>query len=481
MTLFRELPSAYPPAFAGGLKPDQHYLATLCALTPSGTWLCKRHNDSWGEFSSTKAAKAHMIQCWLGGPHHITDGDIKDYMNNKGVPAVVNGMMRVPISKAQFIEFQDTVYINSWRNTIMAADYTALNDPFIRGPLTLLIRMLRESLCNRQGAHTLDEMITLANSDDPAELEFRFLMNWLSMPIQHPGYNLQVNCWLVGEMGGTGKGTLYNLMSRVYGADLACLLNADEIQQGGWTDKLEGKLFVAINEINPNRKFDWNSFIKQNSTEDTLQIRKRNHHSHDTLNYGNWLFTSNNEGPAVLDAFDRRNCIIACTNDPKVAHIAQEVRDWMRDYPDLLPRLLGAFVAVLQNQRITLDLIERAPDTLIKSEVQSGTARDSEYDYWLVNDPIYPRDSWQFAHELLDCYRHFMHLPADWALTPQRFGQKLAKLARHGKIERAKVLGSTHSAQYRITTAKYPILKTTTDGQGNTTQAMVIRLDPPNH
>jgi Family of unknown function (DUF5906) len=165
-------------------------------------------------------------------------------------------------------------------DTLLAPDNTALNDPTIRSALTLLMRILRESLCGRKGSYTLDEMIGLADGTRPEELEFRFLMNWLAAPIQSPGRNLQTNLWLLGEMGGTGKGTLYHLMSRIYGADHAGLLNADEIQKGGWTDKLEGKLFVCINEINPDRRFDWNSFIKQNSTEDVIPIRKRNHHSH---------------------------------------------------------------------------------------------------------------------------------------------------------------------------------------------------------
>jgi hypothetical protein len=191
------------------------------------------------------------------------------------------------------------------------------------------------------------------------------------------------------------------------------------------------------------------------------------------------MFTSNNEGPACLDAFDRRNCLIACTNDPAVAQIAQDVRDWMNAHPDLVDRLLGAFVALLHHQRIDGKLIERAPDTLVKTEVQQATARDSEYAYWLLHDPDYPRDQWRYAHELLTNYHHFNRTSPERMQTPQKFGQKLAKLARHHKIEQRKPSdGEAGAAEYRIPSTKYPPPKHRLDDQKHTTDGNVLAIIP---
>jgi hypothetical protein len=76
-------------------------------------------------------------------------------------------------------------------------------------------------------------------------------------------------------------------MTRIYGPSNAVLLNGDEIQRGGWTDALEGKLWICVNEINPDYRFDWDSFIKQNSTDNVIAIRKRNAHAHPVINFAN--------------------------------------------------------------------------------------------------------------------------------------------------------------------------------------------------
>ena len=86
---------------------------------------------------------------------------------------------------------------------------------------------------------TLDEMLILANSTDPAELEFRFLMSWCAAPIKEPGRNLQTNLWLMGAQQGIGKGTFFEILKRIYGGAHVAILNAQEIEQGGSTDRLK--------------------------------------------------------------------------------------------------------------------------------------------------------------------------------------------------------------------------------------------------
>jgi hypothetical protein len=361
--------------------------------------------------------------------------------------------MSVPTSSASIIEFERKRYINTWVDTIMKPDAAATNDPILRQPLTLLMRMLRESLCGKPEVKSLDEMIAIANSDDPAEVEFRFLMTWLSAPIQSPGRNLQTNLWLLGELGGSGKGTLNHVMGLIYGSANTVLLNGDEVQRGGWTDAIEDKLWICMNEINPDHRFDWNSFIKRNSTDDVVAIRKRNSHPHPALNFANWNFTTNNEGPACLDANDRRNALIATTSDRTKSDLAQQFRNWERQHASTMERVLGAFVYILHNQRINEALIEKAPDTLIKQEVQDATSRESEYLYWLRNDDDYPRNVWLKAHDYLSEYTRYTRKTD--VLGPRRFGGQLSKLARKGHIQKRQQ-STTNAAEYMVPSADFP-------------------------
>lgn len=206
---------------------------------------------------------------------------------------VVRGCLWLPTSAAPVIEFDGSCYVNTWRNTMMAPNAEALNDLVLR-PGLLLLRMLRESLCGKPDSKTIEETIAIANGKDPAEIEFRFLMTRLAAPLQSVGLNRQTNLWMLGELGGVGKGTLNQVMAQIYGPSNAVLVNGEDIQRDGWTDGLEGKLWVYINEINPDRRFDWNSFIKQYSTEAVISIRKRNNHAHPAINCANWFFTTYN-------------------------------------------------------------------------------------------------------------------------------------------------------------------------------------------
>jgi hypothetical protein len=158
----------------------------------------KQQNGVW-EAMRSRAVGASIGQNWSGGPKHITAKDIDAFMGGADVP-VVKGCMRVPTATAPVVEFEGSLYGNTWRNTIMRPDSDALNDLVLRPGL---LRMLRESLCAKPDAKSIEEMISIANGDDQDEIEFRFLMTWLAAPIQSPGLNLQTNLWLLGELGGT--------------------------------------------------------------------------------------------------------------------------------------------------------------------------------------------------------------------------------------------------------------------------------------
>lgn len=142
---------------------------------------------------------------------HRDVGDIAgQFMISK--PPVVQGTMLVPISTAPGIEFPDSLYVNTWRNTIQGpAAVEGLDIVEIKPALALFMRMLREGLCGREDERDLGEMLVISNSRDPEEIEFPFMMNWLRCIIQALGANLrtnmQTNMWLVGKLRDIGRGS----------------------------------------------------------------------------------------------------------------------------------------------------------------------------------------------------------------------------------------------------------------------------------
>ncbi len=419
-------------------------------MTPEGVWWIKREMGGWTQVTSPKAARHIMEQNWLGGPHHVNDVEIAAFM--KDDPPIIAGGIMVPTSTASIIEVFDKIKINTWRNTIRPGDPEALNDLFIRHAVTLLLRMLRESLCNQEQVLGLEDMLAVAAGDDPNEVEFRFMINWLAAPIQQPGLNLQTNLWLLGNEGGGGKGTLVEIMAMIYGGDLVARMQGDDIQKGGWTDCLEAKLFAVMNEINPDGKFDWEGFIKQNSTDDVVPLRKRNHHSYQILNFANWLFTTNKESPACLDSTDRRNFLCATSQNPEKIKLALDLQKWMISHPDDVARMVGGFVALLHHHKVNREMLYRAPDTEIKRNVQEETSKESEHEYWLRYDLSYPRDLGLYAHDLIGPFATFMRKPEP---EIRKFAGALGRLARHGKIKRYRDY-TTSPWKYLIQSTKYP-------------------------
>lgn len=450
--LYNDLPNAYTATHVGRLAPKDLYLGEKCCMDPKGNYCVRQQNGVWMRCNH-KAAELLLTQHWLGGPHLLTADDIKRWLD-KEVP-VVQGYMNVPTSQAPAIEYEGRVFINSWDpNSVIKPDHTVLDDSEMRFHIELLLRMMRESLCARPDQQPLEEMLRLARSDKPEDLEWKFLISWLAAPLQSLGLNLQTNLWFLGELGGSGKGTLAAIMALIYGKQNSCLLNMEEVTHGGWSDQLVGKLIGCVNELEFTRKINWNVWIKQHCNEDTLTIRHRNTDAYSVLNFCNWMFFCNDECPMAMDTNDRRNMLISTTTDKRKTALAVQLRGFM-DNREKARRMLQGFVHLLHQHPVDRRLLAFAPDTPIRLEIQTATAKDGEWLYWLENDEHYARDQWLTAAQLMQSYEVFVGQSRANRTDVRTIGRVLSKFARKGFIETNKKKG-THSASYLIPSDRFP-------------------------
>lgn len=456
-SLYQDLQSPYPANLAFLASKQTLWLADRGAITTDGKWYIRQIDGRWELCKSAKAAR-HLMMQWLGGPLAITRDDIDEFMKKN--PPVVSGGMKVPPSKAVYVQALGHVWVNTWdANTVMQANGAALHDPALRLKLQTWFRMVREGTCGMAEPKTLDEMIAIANGREEAELAFRFTVHWLAAPLQEIGRNLQTNLWLVSELGGTGKTTIATTMSGIYGFDNYGQFNQDEAKQGGWNDCFANKLFINWNEVSQGDMrsgFDCNSFIKNNTTDETVSIRRRNHDSYSMLNFANTYFTGNRESCpwGALDHLDRRNAIFAGTEDPDKRELALQFQIFKKQDPDGYRQVLAAIAYVLQKMiEVDHKLLEFAPDTEIKREMQEAASPEIDGLYWCENDYSYPQDAWLPASEYATYYKRFMDQPN---LPPRRFGSSiLGKLARKCYIDRRK-LYNTSRFEYRIPSKRFP-------------------------
>lgn len=132
-------------------------------------------------------------------------------------------------------------------------------------------------------------------------------MNWLACIIQTRDRTR--TAWVFQGIEGTGKGLLFNkILKPVLGSSQAVIKRSGELSEK-WTDFVQGKLLIFIDEIQTSALKDEAGVIanlKNLITEPTAQIRVMNKNAYEIDNYSNWIFASNKPDPVTVSASDRR-------------------------------------------------------------------------------------------------------------------------------------------------------------------------------
>ena len=115
--------------------------------------------------------------------------------------------------------------------------------------------------------------------------------------------------WVFQGVPGTGKGILFErVLSPLFGVNQTVIKRSGELTEK-WTDFVEGKFIVFIDEIQTSALRDESGVIanmKSLITNTTAQIRMMNRNSYSVENYTNWIFASNKPDPVSIDKNDRR-------------------------------------------------------------------------------------------------------------------------------------------------------------------------------
>jgi len=456
--LYHDLDLPYRHAVHPALERHEAYLAKRICTTTDGRWWVLQHDGVWLECKSQKSAKLSAAQ-WLGVEPdlRLTTDDVSDFMKDRA--PVIYGGMKVPTSNAPFIAMFDRTWVNTWRpSSLLTPDPAALSEPLLRVKLQTLLRMIREGLCGRPDPRNLDDMLAILESGDPQgeEQAFIFTLHWLAAPLQTIGRNLQTNLWHVGEMSGVGKGTLVLCMERIYGFGNTATLNQDELKQGGWSDSIDGALWVTWNEVSQgdSRRYDTNSWIKNNTTDDLVQIRRRHTDSYPRINFANYYLSGNRESCpwGALDWHDRRNAIFATSQDINTRDLSLAIRSMARSDADGFAKVLQGFLYLLRNIKVNEELLAFAPMTEIKKEMLEANATEIDGVWWLENSNRVPLDKWVANRDLIDDYKTVMDSPN---IRPRQFGGMLSKLARHGYIQMRK-LYNTSRKEYFVSSERFP-------------------------
>lgn len=149
----------------------------------------------------------------------------------------------------------------------------------------------------------------LCSGERSSESLYLWVLQWLAYPLQHPGAKMATAIVVHGPQG-TGKSRFFEAVASIY-ADYGIVLNQGAIEDKFNADWAGQKLFVLADEIVANtEKYHLKNLLKAYITGKTIRVNPKNVAAHTEANHMNLVFLSNEKQPVVLEADDRRHCVI---------------------------------------------------------------------------------------------------------------------------------------------------------------------------
>lgn len=301
--------------------------------------------------------------------------------------------------------------LNIWEDNMIPGD-------IIHKKLGLhFIWLIYRSLCNGDeldpDKNTEMDIIEqeIFNGNFCGNKEFKFSMMWISAIVQNPGINLITNLWFVGVLQGIGKGTLTKLLKLILGHNMCGTLSQDEVERG-WTDHLMNRALIEVDELDveatgsagKGRKW-WDRWIKKNTIPEFATFTERGKGTHDLINIGNYIFTTNNEDPINLSASDRRNQFVKTTDDVRWVHEASGYNiALLNKIPD---DCAAGFAFYLERIDVNYDFINAAFINDVKAEGISNSVDDIES--WLNLSETIPINIEIKSSELYEKFKKWEH------------------------------------------------------------------------
>lgn len=153
-------------------------------------------------------------------------------------------------------------------------------------------------------------LLNCSGDSDINGISYNYLLNYLAQLIQQPHINPQVSIVIKGFQG-SGKDTLTHILELIFGLKHNYLVKIGNIDRvtGTFTECLENKLLVQLNEMDGRNGSKYNNQLKDLITTEQNAINKKYRNVIFQENYIRFLVYSQSLTPVVVEATDRRFCV----------------------------------------------------------------------------------------------------------------------------------------------------------------------------
>ena len=209
---------------------------------------------------------------------------------------------------------------------------------------------------------------------------FKWVLNWLAYPIQHPGAKMRTALIFHGPQG-AGKNLFFETVMQIYG-EYGRIVDQSAIEDK-FNDWASRKLFLIADEVVARAElYHVKNKLKGIVTGEWIRINPKNVAAHDERNHVNLVFLSNERQPLVLDKDDRRYAVI---------WTPEKLPEGF--YADVKAELDEGGIAALHYHLLNLDLGDfnehtKPPMTQAKADLieESADSIDVFVDEWIAGE-----------------------------------------------------------------------------------------------
>ena len=194
---------------------------------------------------------------------------------------------------------------------------------------------------------------------------YNYLMGFLAQLIQQPHNNPHV-CIVIKGLQGTGKDSITHILQLIFGLKNKYLVKIGNIDRitGAFTECLDEKLVVQINEMDGKNGSKYNNQLKDLITAEENAINKKHKSIYFQQSYIRYFIYSNNMTPVVIEGTDRRYVVF------DAGFVNRRNKDfWNNVYTQLKDEHI---IYSIYNYLMTYDISRFNPSVLVETQAKKN-------------------------------------------------------------------------------------------------------------
>jgi hypothetical protein len=162
-----------------------------------------------------------------------------------------------------------------------------------------------------------------------------YIYSWISHIIKNPHIKTDRAIVLYSKEHGVGKNTILEILKILFDRYWGQFSNIEDVEKK-FNNHLVNKLIIYGDEIKPSKNKDLSDQLKNIITSKTINHEKKQIDAKTIKDYGNYMFTTNNELAFNIESGDRRFYMVECPNSKLDKTITKEIYNLLNNKEEMI-------------------------------------------------------------------------------------------------------------------------------------------------